>query len=232
MRRPENPSEFVAWNEAMVERYDPDVYHTASPLPVRVIEQLRVRAVVRLLGARPDSRVLEVGSGAGNVLARLPGRRFGIDLSKAVLAKARRRLGPGASLVRGDAMSLPFADGSFDRVFCSEVLEHVLQPEAVVKEMRRVLRPSGTAVISVPNEDLINQVKGIVWRLPLGRRLTSGADGNGYRVSEKMDDEWHLHAFDRARLREAVAGRFAVEELVGIPSRLLPLRWVARLSPL
>jgi hypothetical protein len=82
----------------------------------------------------------------------------------------------------------------------------------------------------VPNEALINRVKGLVFRVPFGRRLVGGGEGQ-YQVSEKMDDEWHLHEFDRARLERAVAGRFTVEELVGVPSRLMPLRLVARLRP-
>src|SRR5205814_221266 len=125
----------------------------------------------------PGARVLEVGCGGGNVLERVPGRRFGIDLSPFILSKARARLHGAAQLVRGDAMRLPFADGAFDRVFCSEVLEHVLEPEVVVREMRRVLAPGGFAVVSVPNEALINRVKRTVFALPVGRRLFGGRDG-------------------------------------------------------
>jgi SAM-dependent methyltransferase len=230
MDRPKSRHEFTAWNEAMVQRFDPDAYHTRSPLPIRAVERLRVRAIAQMLDAGPHSRVLEVGCGGGNVLERVAGRRVGIDLSPFILGKARRRLGPSALLARGDAMALPFADGVFDRVFCSEVLEHVLEPEAVVREMRRVLAPGGHAVVSVPNEALINRVKGLVWKMPLGRRLLGGSD-DGYQVSQKMDDEWHLHEFDRARLERAVAGQFTVDKVVGIPMRVMPLRLVARLSP-
>src|SRR5437016_5644017 len=118
MRRPENQRDFVAWNEEMVRRYDPDAYHTASPWPIRAIERMRVRAVVRLLGASAEARVLEVGCGGGNLLERVPGRRFGVDLSGFILDKARRRLGVGVGLLRADAMRLPFGDGAFDRVCC------------------------------------------------------------------------------------------------------------------
>ncbi len=229
--RPRGVREFVDWNEEMIRRYDPDAYHTRAPLPIRAVERLRVRAIRRLLAVPPDARVLEVGVGGGNVLERIPGRRVGIDLSWSILGKAHARLGGAATLVRGDAMRLPFCDGAFDRVYCSEVLEHVLDPEAAVREMRRVLSPSGCAVVSVPNEALINRVKGWVFRVPLGRRLVGGA-GGGYQVSEKMDDEWHLHEFDRARLERALDGSFRLDTVVGVPSRLMPLRLVARLSPL
>ena len=231
--RPRTAREFTAWNEEMVRRFDPDAYHTRSPLPVRLIERMRVRAIRRLLDAAPESRVLEVGVGGGNVLERIAGRRVGIDLSPFILAKARARLGSNASLLRSDAAALPFATGAFDRVYCSEVLEHVLEPEAVVREMRRVLAPGGHVVVSVPNEALINRVKTVAFLLPFGRRLAGGGAGAGaYEVAERMDDEWHLHVFDIDRLVRAVAGSFVVERLVGVPSRLMPLRLVARLAPI
>jgi SAM-dependent methyltransferase len=224
--RPRDRREFTPWNEEMVRRFDPDAYHTKSAPLIRAIEQLRVRAICRLLDATPSSRVLEVGVGGGNVLERVSGVQFGIDLSPFILRKARARLGVRASLVRSDAMALPFRDGAFDRVYCSEVLEHVLDPESVIREMHRVLAPGGVAVISVPNEVLINRIKTIVFGLPLGSRLLAGE----YRVSDAMDEEWHLHAFGRARLVQALADRFGIETLVGVPSRLIPLRLVARLS--
>jgi len=228
--RPHSPTEFIAWNEEMVQRYDPDRYHTRSPLPVRLIERLRVRAIARLLDARPHDRVLEVGCGGGNVLERIAGRRVGLDLSPFILGKARARLGAAVPLVRGDATHLPFASGSFNRLFCSEVLEHLLDPRAALVEMRRVIRDDGVVVVSVPNEDLINQVKRAVFALPVVGRLARGG-GDGYQVSEKMDDEWHLHAFSRAMLEELTVGLFRVTSAVGVPSTLVPLRWVVRLEP-
>ncbi len=52
--------------------------------------------------------------------------------------------------VYGDARRLPFADGSFEAVLCSQVLEHVNQPETVLQEISRVLKPGGTGILSVP----------------------------------------------------------------------------------
>ena len=56
----------------------------------------------------------------------------------------------GRPEVHGDARTLPFADHSFDGVLCSQVLEHVDRPETVLREMRRVLKPGGVGLISVP----------------------------------------------------------------------------------
>jgi len=52
--------------------------------------------------------------------------------------------------VYGDARRLPFADGSFDAILCAQVLEHVNQPAAVLREISRVLKPGGAGILSVP----------------------------------------------------------------------------------
>jgi SAM-dependent methyltransferase len=55
-----------------------------------------------------------------------------------------------ASVVQGDALALPFAEGSFDRVIASEVLEHIPDDRSAMAELARVLRPGGTMAVTVP----------------------------------------------------------------------------------
>jgi SAM-dependent methyltransferase len=52
--------------------------------------------------------------------------------------------------VQGDALALPFGDGSFDRIIASEVLEHIPADEVAMAELARVLRPGGTMAVTVP----------------------------------------------------------------------------------
>lgn len=104
--------------------------------------------------------MLEIGCGAGHVLAQVPaGRRFGMDLAESLLAKAARRLGGRRGLVQGDAEHLPFRNRAWDRIYCSEVLEHVPSPGAALAEMGRIVGHRGIAAVSVPNERLINALK-------------------------------------------------------------------------
>jgi ubiquinone/menaquinone biosynthesis C-methylase UbiE len=56
----------------------------------------------------------------------------------------------GARAVSGDATSMPFGDGMFDRVIAAEVLEHILDDQRAMNELARVLRPGGLAAITVP----------------------------------------------------------------------------------
>jgi ubiquinone/menaquinone biosynthesis C-methylase UbiE len=220
--------EFKSWNDAMVKKYDVEQFHDhPSPL-IRYIERKRVRRIVALLGARHGERVLEIGCGAGNILAQVPGGgRCGIDLAESLLAKAARRLAKQGTLVQGDAEHLPFRDRAWQRVYCSEVLEHIPSPGTALAEMRRVVAEKGVAVISVPNERLINTLKGMLWRSGLYRVLL-GARSGDYKMPERMDDEWHLHVFDLAGLLAMIPRGLRVTRVEGIPFRWLPLRYVVR----
>ena len=64
--------------------------------------------------------------------------------------RARRRPGTLAAAVTGDALALPFADASFDRLIAAEVLEHVPDDRAAIAELARVLRPGGRLAVTVP----------------------------------------------------------------------------------
>lgn len=120
----------------------------------RLVRQARFVATFSLdtFEAPPGARVLDVGTGVGAMAAQLarlcPGIDLtGVDISEAQLARARA-LHPVATYVRADAACLPFADGSFDRVHMSWVLEHVREPLAILREVRRVLRRGGVAHLS------------------------------------------------------------------------------------
>jgi SAM-dependent methyltransferase len=99
----------------------------------------------------PGKTVLDLGCRTGAVTQHfLPGNRVvGADVDDSALARAAER---GIEPVWADGEEpLPFEDGTFDVVVAGEFLEHVRDPEAVVAEVRRVLRRGGTFVGSVPN---------------------------------------------------------------------------------
>jgi ubiquinone/menaquinone biosynthesis C-methylase UbiE len=226
MEKPERAvtpdTDLVSWNEAMVERYDIERYYERSHPLIRRLERQRLAAIVDLAAPRPGERVLEVGCGAGHVLERFEGvSRTGIDLSSGMLSRIRRRLGGTVRLARGSGDALPFADGAFDIVVCTEVLEHVPDPESVVKELVRVAGPAGRVVVSIPNEVNIDRAKRAMRSLPLIRQLL--------RTLAAENNEWHLHHFDLRMLRSIVQRTATIAALRAIPFRALPLRYVALL---
>jgi SAM-dependent methyltransferase len=79
-------------------------------------------------------------------------RATGVDVDAAALAWARRG-DLAATLVRAALERLPFADASFDKILCTEVLEHIRDDVAALRELRRVLRPGGRLAVSVPHAD-------------------------------------------------------------------------------
>ncbi|WP_432483883.1 class I SAM-dependent methyltransferase [Kineococcus esterisolvens] len=104
---------------------------------------------------RPGASLLDVGCGVGTLTADLaahvaPGRVVGVDSSAEVLQAARSAAagrGVHVELTVADAHALPFADGEFDVVHAHQVLQHLPDPVAALREMRRVCRPGGTVAV-------------------------------------------------------------------------------------
>lgn len=111
--------------------------------------------------------VLELGAGSSPLVTELPARRrVACDLSADML-----RAGERFTRTVSDAQRLPFADASFDGVFCINLLEHAPEPELVVREAARVLRASGRFLAVTPNGDvewLLNLLERLRLKLPEG----------------------------------------------------------------
>lgn len=114
-----------------------------------------IRPAVDRLGRLDGRRVLDYGCGHGMaavVLARRGGRVTAFDLSAGYLAEARRRAwanGADVRFLQADGERLPFAGGSFDRIWGNAVLHH-LDLNKATRELRRVLAPGGLAVFCEP----------------------------------------------------------------------------------
>lgn len=122
----------------------------ALNLPARAVEQ----ALLDVLPPAAIGRMLDIGTGTGALLESLAPRvssALGIDASRAMLALARARLAkPGlghCSVRQADMYRLPFADAGFDLVVLQMVLHYAEDPEGVLVEAARVLRPGGRVVI-------------------------------------------------------------------------------------
>lgn len=101
----------------------------------------------------PGMSVLDVGCGTGELLHRLKrshrgGLLAGVDPSGEMLALARRRLPPEVILLRAWAERIPFPDRQFDLVISCNMFHYIADPQVAVAEMRRVLKPGGSLVIT------------------------------------------------------------------------------------
>ena len=106
-----------------------------------------------------NQTVLDVGCGGGfmsEAMAKLGAKVTGIDRAQGAIEAARahaRESGLTIQYDQGSADSLPYADASFERVVCTDVLVHVPHPERVIQEIRRVLKPGGTFFFSAINRN-------------------------------------------------------------------------------
>lgn len=233
-KQPMDSRQFREWNEAMAGKYDSESYHLRSSLIIRWIERRRVRAVLDFLDARPEDTVLEVGCGAGVVLEQVPaGFLIGADLAATMLPRAKRRLSHRpAGVLQAAAEQLPFASRSQHKLYCTEVIEHVLEPQALVRELARVATREAIVIITIPNEKLIEQAKSRIIRLGLARWFLQGSHDSAPGYDSPGDaNEWHLHQFDLALLQEIIAGSLDIVALRAVPFRWLPLRYVVCCRP-
>ena len=164
-----------------------------------------------LLGASAGQSILDVACGLGRLLEAA--RKFelelaGIDISAVAVAEARRNV-PEASILQGNAESLPYADASFDLVTCIGSLERVLDQQAALAEMFRVGKPTARYCVLVRNAETLR------WKTRTLAALFAGNEGNagaeslsgwtrqfeaaGFNVLDVFPDQYPLHK--RARRR-------------------------------
>ncbi len=119
--------------------------------------RMRARIVLPLLIREPGRSVLDAGCGFGIYAVTLA--RMGYEVTALDADESRiegvRALGRSVSSKFearvGDLCALPLPDASFDKVLCSDVLEHIEDDQAAVSQLARVLKPGGTLVLTVPS---------------------------------------------------------------------------------
>jgi len=142
------------------------------------VEHPQAELLLKLISTSNNCIVADIGCGSGVVLeavARKANTVIGIDISEICLKKARERLKrvnhDNWLVIKGDAERIPIADKSVDIVYSFEVLEHIFDPPAVIREMSRIIRPGGMLILSLPNGYSLNLH--LHYRLPV-RLLNEG----------------------------------------------------------
>jgi SAM-dependent methyltransferase len=176
--------------------------------------------------------VLDLGCSTGFIadeLGRAGGRVVGVDIDEPGLAAAGRRFGRGAAFLCADGAALPFPDGSVDVIVFNQIYEHVVDPEAVMREIHRILSPAGVAYLGLGNR---MQVVEPHYKLPLLSWLPYGladrymrAAGKGERYYERFRTRpglrrlcRGLQVWDYTYTVLCQSGDFAADDMV--PARL------------
>lgn len=157
----------------------------------------------KMLSPAPGSRILEVGCGGGAFLSFLEDRGYtavGVDILEEAVRLASQAA-PNSRVLRADAGSLPFEDGSFDRLVSHHLVEHLEDLAGALREWCRVLAPGAVMAICTPN------------------RL--------YPSPRIFDDPSHVHIYDRMELAGAVGeDGFHIESSMTV----FPHLWRDRIS--
>jgi ubiquinone/menaquinone biosynthesis C-methylase UbiE len=174
-----------------------DVWSRFYDLPwvQRVTYRPEQDAVLRRLAPLRPRRVLDLGCGTGILATRLRGALpgaavVGCDFSRGMLARAAAR-GPGGSWIQGDALRLPFADGSFDAALSTEAFHWFPDPHAALAELHRVLVPRAVLLVALvnPPAEWLSRATGQLSRLagepfewPTRERMRRRVERAGFRV--------------------------------------------------
>lgn len=146
--------------------------------------------------------VLDVGCGFGygTKLLNESNTATGIDSSKEAIEYARETYGNNYSI--SNAEKLQYSDGSFEAVTAFEVLEHVENPEKMLKEIHRVLTPQGKLFISTPNPlHIWNRIKHLF---------------TGKRFDKAFPNPYHVKEFNKQELKELLEKNgFKIKGMVG-----------------
>lgn len=114
--------------------------------------------IVDYLKERPSIMVLDVGCFVGILLrdvhkANSLLRLYGVDISPQAIEFAKENV-PSGEFIAAEVPPLPYKDASFDVILCTETLEHLDEPVKLIEEVKRVLKPGGEFIVSVPEGDM------------------------------------------------------------------------------
>lgn len=149
-------------------------------------ERVLKRAVddlIRFLPKNPHySSILDIGNGRGHSLKILderfqPDQIYGIEIDASLIAEATIRgklCNAKVNLILGNAESMPYADNSFDMVFCHQSIHHIVQQEKALQEFYRVLKPNGTLLFAESCKKFIHSfLIRLLFRHPMEVQKTS-----------------------------------------------------------
>ncbi len=190
----------------------------------------RILTICEYLDPAPGDLILDAGCGEGFVaivLQHVYGCRVvGLDADREILSLglSRKKGGGGNSWLVGDATKLPFDEAVFDGVVCSEVLEHLDDDFAAVRELGRVLKPGGALAVTVPCSGYPG-----LWD-PLNRIRESAGLGHFSPESGFWGGVWalHLRLYTLEELSSVVVRSmaFEIDRVEGLTRYCLPFNHV------
>ncbi len=151
-----------------------------------------------------DKKMLDIGCGSGAVLDFFKAKGYqaeGVDMSEAALEYCDKK---GLSVKQGRAEELLYSDNSFDIIIASDVLEHIDDTTSVLKEIKRILKPGGIFIVTVPAHQFLFSQHDIALH--------------------------HVRRYSKKLLAQSLQTYFSVEWIGWLHAAILPLAVIARLT--
>lgn len=172
--------------------------------------------ILELLQGLSEVKLLDVGCGDGKFSLEImkrtsPCELYGIDNNKSIIKESQMR---GIDVIIVDAQHLPFLEESFDIVVTNQVIEHVLNVDQFLNEVRRVVKKNGIFLLSTPNLcALHNRLLVMIGQQPTCLHVSEIQVGN---VLKGVKTHGHIHAFSPSALRDLLKyNNFTVEKMRG-----------------
>lgn len=163
-----------------------------------------VKEVIAAIPARRAS-LADLGCGSGVILSEILRMKplwmgWGLDISEEAISYARRlaahqRVSGRAEFGTGNVTHLPYPDESLNLIIASEIIEHMPEPERVISEIVRVLKPGGQLILTMPLE---SHTPGHIHTLSSQEDLRSLCEGAGLTI-RRLEPRWHFGFGDDRR---------------------------------
>ncbi len=142
--------------------YDQEAVRQVDPETVHLMKY-RFNTMMNMITGEHLS-ILDIGGGDGDVISTLAGRGhrcFGMDISDVRLKKYEEKAKQSGvrQLLGNVGERIPLDDGELDVVLCGEIIEHVPDNDKALEEIRRVLKPNGQFIVSVPYKETLKMAK-------------------------------------------------------------------------
>lgn len=172
----------------------PDYYEKGIKKNIlqRIWHTKKFSTLKSIIDSKISNNILDVGCASGsftnNISNIFPNSTItGIDIYSSAIEYGKKKY-PHINFILADAHHIPFEDNRFDLVICYETIEHLTNPLEVLREMRRVLKTEGTAIVAMDSGSLLFQVVWFLWEKTKGN-VWQGA---------------HIHPYDHKELESVI----------------------------
>lgn len=184
----------------------------------------RFAKILKIAGRMKAERLLDIGCGDGSFTVLLKEKLQATEVHgpeiapKAVLAADKK--GINAYLIDIDKRDLPYDDNYFDFIYCGEIIEHLFNPDHLLMEVYRVLKPGGTCIITTPNlASWANRLALILGYQPFATAVSLEQEGTGKLIIKGEEGQrGHIRVFTVKALKDFLRNyKFKINCMLGCP---------------